>query len=110
MPVLVSNKHPSQPARRSFHHVPRVEGVEDRVPEAPVPPGIDRDGGGGAVLKAVAAAGVTGSSMFEGVGFPVEGEDVQNGEKCHFDAEQNRRNAGVNIGVAKLLRWLKGPV
>jgi hypothetical protein len=74
--VSVPNEHPAQAAGRGFDDVPGVESVEDRVPEASVSSCGDWDGGGGAVLEAVGATGVSGGSVDEGVRAPGESEDV----------------------------------
>lgn len=100
MSDLVPNEHPPQTTRGRLDDVPGIERVVHRVPETPVPPSGQGEGGGRAVLDAVAAARVGRGAVFEGVGFPVEGEDVEDGEEGHFDDQQHGGQADVDVWVA----------
>lgn len=48
--------------------------------------------------------------MFDRIWFPGEGEDVQDGEYGHLDAEQDGRNADFDIGIGEDFRGLEGSV
>jgi len=46
--------------------------------------------------------------VFEGVGFGGEGEDVEDREEGHFNAEEDGGNADVDVGVVEGFGWLEG--
>lgn len=56
------------------------------------------------------AARVRGRAVLEGVRFPVESEDVQDGEEGHFHDEQHGGDADVDVWVAELVVGLEGSV
>lgn len=89
MADLVPNEHPPQPPSRRLDNIPRIERIVHSVPEPPIPPSRQGQSGRRAVFDAVPAARVRGGAVLEGVRFPVESEDVQDGEEGHFHDEQH---------------------
>ena len=61
--MLVPNEHPPEASRRGLDDIPRVERIEDCVPETSVSPRRSGESSRRAILEAVAAAGVGGGAV-----------------------------------------------
>lgn len=48
--------------------------------------------------------------MFDAVGFPGVGEDVQDREAGHFDAEEDGGDSDFDVLVGESFGWLEGSV
>lgn len=106
MSVLDADKHPSETARAGFDDVPGVESVND---------GFDAERSA-LVFWCVAAVACSGRHQWVGrhvfgaVGFPGVGEDVQDGEAGHFDAEEHGGNADFDVLIGEVVGWLEGSI
>ena len=107
MARLSAYKEPAEPACAGFDKVPGVEGAGEGAPAERAADVVGFTGEAGAVGVEGVEVHVVGG---DGVGsLPGEGEDVEEGEQGHFDAEEEGGDADFDVGVGEVLRGFEGP-